>query len=125
MNALVDLYQQVRSHFPGITSSADRFYDQQWGDLLDEGVEYAWFQSLANALNDEIDRGIPFDTHRALFQMLTDEYVGGSDEVRQCIDVSFVENLFWQVASVKCRHYWEPLPTELKALYLDFHRREP
>jgi hypothetical protein len=48
-----------------------------------------------------------------------------SAEVRNCIDVSFVENLFWQVPANRAEGYWQQLPGPLKQLYLQFHRRAP
>ncbi|MFG6485521.1 hypothetical protein ACG04R_02485 [Roseateles sp. BYS78W] len=125
MNTVADLHQQVRRQFPSIAGLADRFHEKRWEGMVDEVGEYAWFEALADALNDEMRRQVPFDQHRAVFQMLARAYASGSDEVRGCIDVSFVENLFWTVSSAKSLPYWERLPPALKQLYVDFHRREP
>ena len=93
--------------------------------MLDIGGEYAWFEALADALNDEMRRAIPYQAHRALFEHLAAAYTAGPTSVQQCIDVSFVENLFWQIPSERCAPYWKALPPVLKQLYLDFHSRAP
>lgn len=44
---------------------------------------------------------------------------------RKYLDVSFVENLFWQVPPAKAAAYWKKLPLQLQALYVDFHSKPP
>ncbi len=93
--------------------------------MLDVGVEFAWFEALAEALNEEMRRDAAYTTHTALLEYLACAYANGPLAVQQCIDVSFVENLFWQVPSEKCSPYWKKFPLAIKQLYLDFHSREP
>ena len=125
MNTVLELYHRVREKFPTISASADRFHEKRWGDSLDIGSEYAWFEALADALNEESRREVPQATHLPVFQLLSGAYQAGSEPVQKCIDVAFVENLFWQVPSAKCAPYWEKLPPRLKQLYTSFHRRDP
>lgn len=125
MDAVVDLYQRVREKFPPISLSADRHFQKRWGDSLDVGIEYAWFEALADALNAEMQREVPYAIHGPLFQFIEGAFLQGADPVRKCIDVSFVENLFWQVPSRKCEPYWKQLPPNLRQLYTEFHRRDP
>lgn len=124
MNTVLDLYHRVREKFPAISAAADHFHEKRWGDMLDTGVEYAWFEALADALNEEVRREVPQATHLPVFQFLAGAFQAGSEPVQQCIDVAFVENLFWQVPSAKCAPYWEKLPPRLKQLYTSFHRRD-
>lgn len=125
MDTVLDLYRGVRERFPSIASSADRFHQNRWGDTLDVGVEYAWFEALADALNDEMRREVPYASHEPLFEFIAGAFSQGSETVQKCIDVSFVENLFWQIPSLKCEPYWKRLPPKLRSLYTEFHRRDP
>lgn len=125
MNTVPELYARVREQFPQISLVADRRHHRRWGDTLEVGIEYAWFEALADALNTEMHRGVAYSVHRPLFQFIEGSFFQGSEAVRQCIDVSFVENLFAQVPGEKCAPYWERLPSELKRLYTEFHRRDP
>ncbi|KQV94560.1 hypothetical protein [Rhizobacter sp. Root1221] len=125
MDPVVALYQSVKEKFPALSVRADAFHKTRWEDMLDIGAEYAWFEALADALNDEMRRGIPYQTHKALFEYIAGAYTAGSTAVKQCIDVSFVENLFWQIPSERCAPYWKAVPSAIKELYLDFHHREP
>jgi hypothetical protein len=125
MDATVALYDRVRNDFPRIAASADRFHERRFGDALDVGVEYAWFEALADALNEDMRRGVPYAEHQNMCELLASAYTNGQSGVQQCIDVSFVENLFWQVPSTKAGPYWKKLPIALRQLYLGFHGREP
>jgi hypothetical protein len=71
-----------------------------------------------------MSRGIDAKAHDALLAFLVRE-LDSSAEVFKCLDVAFVENLFWQVPARKCEPYWERLPARFKALHLAFHGRSP
>lgn len=121
---VLDLYNTVRTKFPAISDRADRVHVAQWGEL-DPELAYSWFESLASALNAEMRQQVAFAVHAPLFDFISGTLAQADDAVLKCIDVAFVENLFWQVPSAQCAAYWQPLPQRLKALYLAFHRREP
>ena len=125
MDAIVNLYRQVRMDYPAVSASADRFHLKRWGDPLEVGDEYAWFEALADSLNEEMRRNIPYTKHSAMLDQLANAYVEGTQAVQQCIDVAFVENLFWQVPHEKCTPYWLKLPLAIKQLYIGFHHHEP
>ena len=122
MDTLAQLYKEVREKFPDITAKTDREHLRYWGDFAPED-EYSWFHSLANALNSEMRRQVSYSVHEPLFLFLSDVLRGCSEEVFKCIDVSFVENLFWQVSPDKAEPYWLPMPARLKELYIVFHSK--
>ena len=124
MQTVKDLYQTVRLTFPDISQRADELHVNQWG-TLDVDLSYSWFESLANALNQEMSKERPYENHKALFDFMDQALSNASVEIYQCIDVAFVENLFWQVPSKKCASYWNSIPQALRRLYIDFHHREP
>lgn len=118
-----ELFAQVHDSFPTISEAADRHYERQFG--AESPVHaYSWFESLANALNLEMSHGIDPTTHRGLLTRL-ERALNSSEEVFKCLDVAFVENLFWQVPATKAAPYWEQLPVRFKALYQGFHHRTP
>jgi hypothetical protein len=125
MGTVIELYQLVRERFPLISVSADRFREKRWGEYLDEGAECAWFESLADALNQEMQKEVPYKVHEPLFELIARVASNCSEPVHGCIEVSFVENLFWRVPSAKCEQYWKDLPPVLRRLYMEFHHREP
>lgn len=124
METVIDLYNAVRKKFPTTQEKADRIHVRQWGET-DPEFAYSWFESLAYALNEEMSRSVDSQIHEPLLTYISSILPSASEPVYRCIDVAFVENLFWQVPSIKCAPYWERLPPPLKELYLGFHRHEP
>ncbi|SDS16286.1 DUF7674 family protein [Pseudomonas oryzae] len=124
MEAILDLYIAVRSNFPEITAKADREHVRLWGEL-DAEFACSWFTSLANALNAEMCKGTNPERHAKLFAFISSSLENGSNEIHSCIDVSFTENLFWQVPAEKAAPYWQVLPEPLKDFYIGFHHRVP
>lgn len=124
METVLDLYNAVRDRFPEITAKADREHIKYWGEL-DPEFAYSWFHSLANALNGEMSRETDCRAHEELMVFISGALQGCSKEIHTCIDVSFVENLFWQVPGIKAEPHWNALPEALQELYLGFHNRAP
>jgi len=124
MDSVLEFYNAVRRQFPQVTVRADAEYIKHWGEF-DPEFAYSWFESLADALNRDMERGIDVQTHVDLLLFITFALATSKHEVIHCIDVSFVENLFWRVPKEKARPYWLRLPQPLKDLYIGFHHREP
>lgn len=124
METIDAFYLAVRANFPELSVDADREYLKYWGENYDIDP-YSWFQSLAKAVNAEMQMGLGVAQIDAIFKYIDDAFLRGSEEVKNCIDVSFVENLFWRVAPQKAEPYWQILPEALKRLYLGFHAQPP
>lgn len=118
-------YVAARQAFPLLAGKADRHYIKYWDMQPSEEGAYSWFASLANALNEEMRRQAFLAESEKLFQFVAQTFGSSSDEVKRCIDVSFVENLFWQVPPSKSAAYWNQLPTMLQTLYVGFHSKPP
>ncbi len=110
---LIALYNETRELFPELTAKADREHVRYW-DELDPESAYSWFESLAKTLNVEMSRNVPAKKYAGIFRHLSSAYGNGDFEVRNCIDVSFIENLFWQVKEQNAEPYWELLPPNLQ-----------
>lgn len=121
---LLEMYDEFRTQFPEITKVADDIHIQAWGSL-DPEYSFSWFESLSNALNQEMNSGVDASRYAGLFEYFRKQYLLGDDEVKKCIDASFTENLFWQVKPEKAKSYWQLLPDILKTLYVNFHGRPP
>ncbi len=115
----------ARERFPALAQRADRHYLNYWGEMPSAQTAYSWFECAANALNDEMRREGSLVEYSEFFRFVASVFASGSEEVRKCIDVSFVENLFWQVPPAKAAPYWKKLPRQLQVLYVDFHNKPP
>ena len=117
--------EEVKAKFPAISAKADREYIRQWGEFETDLYSYSWFESLANALNIEMGKGIPPKDYQDLFSFVSNGFLKGDEDTKNAIDVAFIENLFWNVSSSASELYWNTLPENLKDLYLSFHRKKP
>jgi len=124
MTTTLDLYRNVRKNFVAASAHADIIHVRMW-DEVGEETTYVWFESLAQAINEDMVASVPFESHADLFEFIATAALNGKAELVDCIDVSFVENLFWDVPKGKAKRYWTLLPAPLKELYVAFHRKEP
>lgn len=123
---LDDFCNDIKKRFPYISSRADQEYDAYWNSLVEmEFSSYFWFESLTNAINREMRRNTPPEDCLSLFDAIGQRYRDGQSEVKNAIDVAFVENLFWQVPGGDSMPFWEIMPCNLKELYVGFHGRKP
>ena len=121
---LSDFYHAVRDACPELTAAADILHIETWGELGEDRA-FNWFERLAKALNLEMARSIDPATAKALFDLLGNEHRTAQNDVKKCIDVSLMENLFWQIPAQKAVSFWHVLPENLKTLYVNFHGRSP
>jgi len=119
-----ELYEEFRKKFPEITEKADVEHAQQFGEISQE-FSYLWFENLANAINREMLSDIPAKEYTEIFEFMRSRFMLGDEKVKDCIDVSFTENLFWSVPKDKANDYWFLFPEVLKGLYVKFHHHKP
>jgi hypothetical protein len=123
MDPIVQFYRETRDRFPNILADTDKVHLQTWE--LDDEDAYMWFHSLADMLNANMRKNARLEDAGAVFDYMRDQFMTGGGEVRNCIDVSFVENLYWEVSPDRARPYWTRMPDLLKKLYLGFHSKPP
>lgn len=116
---------EIKAKFPVISAKAEKQYRHFWGDGDSEFYSYAWFESLANAVNCEMNRGSNPKEYEELFLAIGNAFIRGNEDIKKAIDVAFVENLFFDVPSSASELYWNSLPEVIKNLYFDFHKRKP
>ena len=119
-----EMYEDFRNQYPEWAKFADARHMELLGTVEAIGA-FLWFESLAGALNAQM--GIPEKRAEiaAIFRYFEERFHIGGNEVRKCIDVSFVENLFWGVRPNHAIPAWADLPKKLQQLYIDFHSQPP
>jgi hypothetical protein len=122
--SVVALHLSIRKGYKEISAKADTFHLRRYNSL-DDGLEYLWFESLADAINDSMLTKQPSAYFLKLCQSLEQAYKYGDPAVKTCIDVAFVENLFWEVPIREAKPYWAVFPRTFQTLYTDFFGRPP
>ena len=117
--------EEMKSKFPSLSEKAEKEYLKFWGEIVPEFYSYTWFNALARVLNTEMNKGVQPEEFKLLFSTIAVSFLNGSEEVKKAIDVSFVENLFWNVSSKASELHWSYFPEVLKKLYLEFHGKNP
>jgi hypothetical protein len=124
LDTVFDLERVVRERFGDQLTDVDKLHIERWGSLHPD-YAYSWFESLAYALNAAMTKGSEQPRFAEVVNFLSAALRTASQEVLNCIDVAFVENLFWQVSAGKAQASWALLPEQLKEFYLAFHSRPP
>jgi hypothetical protein len=126
MQTNAEFFRDARSKFPALAEKADSHHVKYWGEPPTEAQDsYSWFESVSRALNAEMKGEAYLKEARRFFVYVETVFCTAGDEVKKCVDVAFVENLFWQVSPEKAAPYWQQFPKVLQELYFDFHRRTP
>ena len=122
--SVLQLYRDFRKRYPELTHAADARHIKVW-DRVDDETAFSWFESLAGVVNDQMGTLEQSADLESVFSYFERELEGSDNEVKNCIDVSFVENLFWRVQSNSAAGVWDALPKLMQQLYLGFHGRPP
>ncbi len=122
--SVLEMYRDFRRQFPELTQAADARHIMIW-DSVEDDTAFSWFESLASTVNDQMGVQKQGSDLAAVFHYFERKLQGNDDEVKHCIDVSFVENLFWQVKSKPAATIWANLPRPMQQLYISFHGRPP
>ena len=119
-----EMYEEFRIQFPDLTLAADARHVKIW-DSVERETAYVWFESLANTLNTMMATPEHRTDFSSIFNYFDEKFRVGNKDEKNCIEVSFVENLFWQVGPRHAAPVWARLPTRLQQLYIGFHGRAP
>ena len=119
-----DMYRDFRKQSPEVTRAADAKHIRIW-DKVDDETAFGWFESLAAALNDKMGDQEQHADIMSIFRYFERKLQSRDDDVRRCIDVSFVETLFWQVKPEPAAKVWAMMPKPMQQLDLSFHGRAP
>ncbi|SFH23346.1 hypothetical protein SAMN04488039_103648 [Sulfitobacter dubius] len=122
--SVLEMYHDFRKQFPKLTRAADAKHLQIWGSV-DDDTAYVWFESLAATINDQMVDEKQRTDIASVFTYFQGQLRAGSHEVENCIEVSLIENLFWEVKPSFATSVWPQLPKSMQRLYLNFHGRPP
>jgi hypothetical protein len=114
LSALVKL---IRSYFPDASEKTDESMNRM--GFEDESEAYGiWVEAFANETNSLMRERWQAEVEKHLI-FFERQFDMGSDSVKSCIDVSYVENLMWDLDIEDKKWAWSLFPENLKLLYID------
>lgn len=118
--SVLEMYRDFRSKFPELARAVDTRHVKTWDSVADD-TAFCWFESLAGVINDQMEAERQGADLALVFSYFEQKLSESDEEVDNCIDVSFVENLFWRVKPKSAVNVWPKMPNSLQKLYLNFH----
>lgn len=108
--------EDLRRELPRSSEQADKLMHQRGFDKNDSC--HLWIEAFADVTNILIAARNSEEATKH-FSFFSQQYQKGSDEVKNCIDVGYVENLFFDLPDDDRKWAWKLLPDDLKSIYAD------
>ena len=105
----------ARHALPDAAASADRNLSEGELDGTDASG-YLWIEAVAEATN-RLLRARETQRARAHLAFFSRHLAGGPPAVRECIKVSYAQNLLWNLPPEDRRWAWPLIPANLQACY--------
>lgn len=115
-NELSEFIKSIRQELCDAAKKTDQIMLSRGFDP-DGEFYYLWVEAFADTTNQLIrERNEQeFQKHLVFFSKQLDR---GNDLIKKCIDVSYVENLMWNLENKDKKWAWPQIPKNLKRLYL-------
>jgi hypothetical protein len=107
----------TRSCFPNAARKTDEKMKNMGFDNEDKAY-FTWIESFADITNALIHERMQVEVEKHLI-FFSQQFEIGSESVKNCIDVSYVENLMWNLDSEDKTWAWSLIPENLKSVYID------
>lgn len=91
-------YLAARERFPALAQKADRKYLKYWNEQPLAAEPYSWFESAANALNDDMQREDSLVECSQFFEFVTQQASNLSSSA-PCPPSSPTQRFRWHLAS--------------------------
>ena len=107
--------ETVRKTLPRSSEHADGLMHQR-GFNKDDSC-HLWIETFADVTNILIAARNRKEVTKH-FSFFSRQYLEGSEEIKNCIDVSYVENLFFDLPDEDKKWAWKLLSEDLKKVYV-------
>ncbi|MEE4358358.1 MAG: hypothetical protein V2I97_17945 [Desulfococcaceae bacterium] len=105
----------IRRALPDAAAKTDEIMRGRGFDS-DEEPEYIWVEAFADVTNMFIRQRNQAELRKE-FLFFSNQLDRGSQTVKNCIDVSYAENLMWDLTSEDRKWVWSQIPENLKKCY--------
>lgn len=106
---------RIRERFPEEAKQTDEWLSERGWDELDK-APYIWVEAFADRTTDAA-RAHNWVLVKAHTEFIAAEYRDGSEAVRSLVDVSYAENLMWDLERTEKVVAWPHIAKEVRVLY--------
>ncbi|MBW1783419.1 MAG: hypothetical protein JRL30_22085 [Deltaproteobacteria bacterium] len=111
-----DFLKAIRRALPNAAAKTDKIMHER-GYESEEDSEHLWVEALADVTNAHIQQRNQKEVKTQL-RFFSEQFDRGPDAVKNCIDVSYVENLMWNLPPEDKKWVWPQIPENLQHLYI-------
>ena len=111
-----DFIRTIRNALPNAAEKTDAIM-HECGFESDEEAEYLWVEAFADVTNMYVHQRNQHEVEEQL-RFFSEQFDRGTDTVKNCIDVSYVENLMWNLKAEDKKWVWHQIPENLQRLYI-------
>lgn len=115
---LQSLVDRIRHQLPEAARHTDRILAARGYDESElGGMPLTWIDALADTTNDAArEKDATAVQKQAVY--MSEEYRKGSQSIRYAVEVSYAENLMWNLSDEESRWAWALYPQVIKDLYV-------
>ena len=106
----------IRKALPNAAEKTDAIMHER-GFESDQEAEYLWVEALADVTNMYVHQRNQHEVGEQL-RFFSEQFDLGTDTVKNCIDVSYVENLMWNLNVEDKKWVWLQIPENLQRLHI-------
>jgi hypothetical protein len=115
-----EFVQLIRSQFPLASTRTDQLMAER-GFEIEDDLLYLWIEALADVTNEFIRQRSESEIRR-LFAFFSFRFDTENEKIKNCIEVSYVENLMFNAGTADAKWTWPYFPENLKRLYVAMWR---
>lgn len=111
--SVAKMKEAIAARFPQEAEASDARME-----FFDEDAYETWLERFCDTTNAAMARRdeVRVDEH---LSFVSQQLAKGDEEMRQALDVAYVENLMWNLDTDAKRWAWPRIPSNLKKLYID------
>ena len=113
---IIALVEDIRNTFPADAKKADEM-EIGLGHEIEWNLHHLWIETFADVSNNLIRNRLKHELE-AHFNYFENQFNIGSESVKSCIDVSYVENLMWNLEQDDKKWAWPLFPQSLRSIYV-------
>jgi hypothetical protein len=110
------LVAALRSRFPADATLTDEWLRERGWDPTDDSIAFSWVEAFADRTTEAVKRR-DAEAIREQTAFVATAYRAAPDALRAIVDVSYAENLMWDVSDDDKRWAWPHIADDIQQLF--------